>query len=221
MFRGTNLQRYFSRVGSKKLTLAGASSSSGNTTSIACGDGGDLLAPVIDLSSTSQESVIVPIRTFAESDPRYLHAPRQAPKRSFETPHSVCNQPRKRRRSNPAVALITPERLGVPRPVGILDLTQPHDNGPIIDLSSGSAPCSDVAIEEHDVAIEQDEMDIDVLQWIEANRDKSKKVSYEATRKFQATWAIKLPWAECVKGQDGLYDFVKCIICRYQYPKPY
>jgi hypothetical protein len=73
--------------------------------------------------------------------------------------------------------------------VGILDLTQPDDNGPIIDLISDSAPCSDIAIE-------QDEMDTDVLQWIEANSDKSKKVSYKATRKFQTTWAIKLPWAE-------------------------
>jgi hypothetical protein len=56
-------------VESKKLTSVGASSSSGNTTSIAYGDGGDLLAPVIDLSSTSQESVTMPIRTFAEFDP--------------------------------------------------------------------------------------------------------------------------------------------------------
>jgi hypothetical protein len=22
-----------------------------------------------------------------------------------------------------------------------------------------------------------------------------------------------LPWMECVKGEDGLYDFVRCLIC--------
>jgi hypothetical protein len=31
--------------------------------------------------------------------------------------------------------------------MGILDLTQPDDNGPIIDLNSDSAPYFDIAIE--------------------------------------------------------------------------
>jgi hypothetical protein len=34
-------------------------------------------------------------------------------------------------------------------------------------------------------------------------------VSYEATRKFQESWAAKLFWVFCVKGYDGLYDYVK------------
>ena len=52
-----------------------------------------------------------------------------------------------------------------------------------------------------------------MLEWIFANI--SKKVSYEATRRFQETWVIKLTWVECVKACDSLYDFVKCIVCRY------
>jgi hypothetical protein len=39
------------------------------------------------------------------------------------------------------------------------------------------------------------------------------QVIYEITKKFQESWAAKLHWAECVKGANGLYDFVRCIIC--------
>jgi hypothetical protein len=39
------------------------------------------------------------------------------------------------------------------------------------------------------------------------------QVSYEITRRFQESWAVKLHWAECVKGANGLYDFVRCIVC--------
>jgi hypothetical protein len=59
---------------------------------------------------------------------------------------------------------------------------------------------------------EQDgEDDPDVIEWIKENR--KDKVSYDATRRFQETWAAKLNWAECVKGGNGLYDFVRCIVC--------
>jgi hypothetical protein len=51
------------------------------------------------------------------------------------------------------------------------------------------------------------------LEWISANI--GKKVNYEATWRFQETWAVQLIWAECVKGCDGLNDFVKCIVYRY------
>jgi hypothetical protein len=53
--------------------------------------------------------------------------------------------------------------------------------------------------------------DPDVLEWIDAQ--KKEKVSYEATRKFQESWAAKLFWASCVKGNNGLFDYVKCNIC--------
>lgn len=57
---------------------------------------------------------------------------------------------------------------------------------------------------------DEEETDPDVLAWIAAKGD---KVSYEATRKFQENWAAKLPWAECVKRGDGLFDYVRCLIC--------
>jgi hypothetical protein len=116
---------------------------------------------------------------------------------------------------------ITPERLGVPRSAGVVDLTLPnHVEHETINLSlSGDS----FNVDEHEtinlssnsfnIDDYQDEADADVLEWISANI--GKKVSYEATRRFQGTWVVKLTWAECVKGCDGFYDFVKCIVCRY------
>jgi hypothetical protein len=63
---------------------------------------------------------------------------------------------------------------------------------------------------------DEEETDPDVLVWIAAQGDiaaKGDKVLYEATRKFQESQAAKLPWAECVKGGDGLFDYVRCLIC--------
>jgi hypothetical protein len=41
--------------------------------------------------------------------------------------------------------------------------------------------------------------------------EKKRKVSYETTnQKFQSNYVACLPWVECVKGEDGLVDFVKC-----------
>jgi hypothetical protein len=43
------------------------------------------------------------------------------------------------------------------------------------------------------------------------NRDPPR--NYEANRKFQESWAARLPWTEFVKGANGLCDLVKCRIC--------
>jgi hypothetical protein len=121
-----------------------------------------------------------------------VHAMRQTPKRSCETPHNVCHQPWQKRvcRSNPVVMLITPERLGVPRSAGVVDLMLPNhvehetinpslngdsfnvDEHETIKLSSDSFNIDDY----------QDKADADVLEWISTNI--GKKVSYVATRRF-------------------------------------
>jgi hypothetical protein len=130
-------------------------------------------------------------------------------KRSCETRDSVCNQPRSKRRSNPAVNLITPQRLSVPRPAGVVDLSTSTVSS-IIELSSDSGLPNLPEIDE------QEEEDADVVAWIASQKDTiDAKKSYQATRHFQETWLAKLPWAECVKGPNGLFDFVKCTICRY------
>lgn len=36
---------------------------------------------------------------------------------------------------------------------------------------------------------------------------------YEASRRFQDTWAAKLPWAEMSRTADGTIELVKCLIC--------
>jgi hypothetical protein len=39
---------------------------------------------------------------------------------------------------------------------------------------------------------------------------KKPKKSYEASQKFQDSWAVKLPWAKIVVGVNGKYEGVKC-----------
>ncbi len=42
---------------------------------------------------------------------------------------------------------------------------------------------------------------------------KKRKWAYELNRKFQDSWAAKLPWAESVSSEDGLVTHVSCKIC--------
>jgi hypothetical protein len=87
-----------------------------------------------------------------------------------DTPHSVCNQPRKKRRSNPAVVLLMHERLGVPQTIDETQAFTAH----VVELSSESGPSIFVD--------DQEETDPEVLEWLVA--EKKSKRSYEATRKF-------------------------------------
>ena len=58
---------------------------------------------------------------------------------AWKTPNNVCNQLCHGRRSNPIVKLITPERLGVPKVVGVVNLVASISNGhDLIDLSSSN-----------------------------------------------------------------------------------
>jgi hypothetical protein len=47
------------------------------------------------------------LHAYPIDDPRYMHVPPMVAEHARETPNSVCNQPRHRRRSN-AMKLITP-----------------------------------------------------------------------------------------------------------------
>jgi hypothetical protein len=95
--------------------------------------------------------------------------------------------------------------LGVLPAKGVVDFVAPTDNGPILhDLMSNTDHiefCDD----------QGDKVDPDMLEWIKS-QDKQ-KASYEATRYFQEMGVAKLPWAECMRGVDSLYDFVRCITC--------
>jgi hypothetical protein len=91
--------------------------------------------------------------------------------------------------------------LGVPKAAGIVNLVASTSNGhDLIDLNSSNVDAFLLFDQS------EGELDPDVLEWLEAQ--KKETVSYEATRRFQESWLAKLPWAECVKGEDGLYDFV-------------
>jgi hypothetical protein len=104
------------------------------------------------------------------------------------------------------VKLITPECLGVPKAAGIVNLVASTSNGhDLIDLNSSNVDAFLLFDQS------EGELDPDVLEWLEAQ--KKETVSYEATWRFQESWSAKLLWAECVKGEDGLYNFVRCLIC--------
>ena len=50
--------------------------------------------------------------------------------------------------------------------------------------------------------------------------EKVPKKNYDATRKFQDSWAARLPWAELIRGTDGLFEYVKCVVCSQITGKP-
>jgi hypothetical protein len=214
MFRRSQLERYFNRAGSSKSrSKSSATSSSGHETSAnlvssraSISANGELIL----LGSSSESNASVEnVREFPASDPRYVHSPRLVAKRSCETTDSICNQPRKCRVrcSNPAITLITPERMAIPKSATVIDLSTDPLSNLVAEVGNDDGPS-------YAWNLDQEEQDPDVLAWIAAQQqDKDHKVSYEATRKFQEGWAAKLPWASCVKGRDGLYDFVKCTIC--------
>jgi hypothetical protein len=89
MFRDSHLQRYFLKIGTSKLQTSNVSES---IPSIGSNDGG-VHAPIIELGSSSTKFVVEQ-REYPTCDPRYVHAIRQTPKWSCETPHNVCHQPR-------------------------------------------------------------------------------------------------------------------------------
>lgn len=94
--------------------------------------------------------------------------------------HSVCNQPRKKRCSNLVVVLIP--TASVPKGAQVIDLNVSIKNQPVILFSSDGGPI--------DEQLEAEDIDPDVQYLLVAQ--KTSKVSYEATRHFQDTWAAKL-----------------------------
>ena len=90
----------------------------------------------------------------------------------------------------------------------------------VISLSSGAStasgenatPTPSTKDKRKGVLPECEDSDDDDCVVGEPQQKKSKKL-YEASRKFQDTWAARLPWAELHRGGDGLYESVKCLVC--------
>jgi hypothetical protein len=99
--------------------------------------------PFIDLGSSSQESITYR-REYPAMDPCYIHPSQETPKCSCEIPHFVCNQPRKKRRSNPAVKIISIERLRMLESIKVVDLSQ--EKGIAIKISSDHSDFFDVNV---------------------------------------------------------------------------
>lgn len=210
-FEGSALFRYYKRIPS-----TGSSSSSGMT------------PPSLNVESnpSTSKSVVACTQSNPTSDK--------------SGGMSVCNQPRKRkdlgcRRSNPAVNLINPHDLVLPSNVPIADQSVEGSVVEVIALSSDGSttaivepidielsipPCNRKGKGKLPVYNEVDDCSDDELVSIEAPLQKKCKKSYESNRKFQDTWAARLPWAELHRGSDGLYESVKCLVCSTITGKP-
>jgi hypothetical protein len=99
-------------------------------------------------------------------------------KRSCKTRNLVCNQLRSKCRSNPAINLITLECLGIPKPLGIVDLST-STNLSIIELSS------DNGLPNFPNLDKQKEENAAIVAWIVVQKDTTDiKKSHKATRRF-------------------------------------
>jgi hypothetical protein len=125
--------------------------------------------PIVESQSTTAGSMFTQKpKEYPSTDPHYVHhIARSVPLRSCEAPYSVCNQSRKRKRSNPAIKLITLERLGVPRGIEVIDFSVPSENGPITELSSDEGDGVELCQDQN-----EEELDPDVQEWLQAQKKK-------------------------------------------------
>ena len=137
----------------------------------------------------------------------------------------VNGQNVQRRRSNPAVRLITADALQEIRvlPIAsdsVVEVIPLASDGSNTMLESRKARRSQKGKGKLPVLDDVDDYsDEEFVSNSKAPKKECKK-SYEATRKFQDTWAAKLSWAELFRGADGLYEYVKYIVCSTISGKP-
>ena len=142
---------------------------------------------------------------------------------------SVCQQSRKRkaahdhtqhRRSNPTVVLLDVDTQGLPESTG------PVYSASVVEIVALSSDGSAATVEIVDVATtatsRKGKGKLPLIEEIDEYSDEEfvpqktahlPKKNYDATRKFQETWVACLPWAELFRGSDGLFEYVKCIVC--------
>jgi hypothetical protein len=139
MFRGSQINNYFSKIGARKEGTSG-NSSTVRPTDFVSSSSEDLASctvgmqtapidlsegvPIVESQSTAAGSMSTQKpKEYPSTDPHYVHyIARSVLLRSCKAPYSVCNQPRKRNQSNPAIKLIIPEWLGVPQGIDVVDL---------------------------------------------------------------------------------------------------
>lgn len=133
----------------------------------------------------------------------------------------------KRRRSNPAVALLNPNAPTVDvlsAPVGsdsvveIIAVSSDGSSGTVQTVETVEAATARKGKGKLAVVEELDDLSDD--EFVPDVKEKVPKKNYDATRKFQETWSAKLPWAELFRGSDGLYESVKCVVCSQITGKP-
>ena len=138
--------------------------------------------------------------------------------------NSICNVPckrktkmlEKRRRSNPAVILVEPRDSIVP-------VKNSDDVVKLISLSSRASTASGenvtliASTKDKGKGVlpecEDSDEDEDKDYVVGEPKQKKRKKSYKASQKFQDSWAARLLWAKLYRGGDGLYEFVKCLVC--------
>ena len=135
----------------------------------------------------------------------------------------VCKVPRKmkaptptkRHRSNEAILLLGPKESILPIVgsnfdciIEILALLLDRsinivDNTIVLNNNKGKGKL---------LVCEEEDNELDNEFQLEPSTKKMKK-SYNASCKFQDTWVAQFSWAELYKRSNGLYEFVKCLVC--------
>ncbi|KAG0572981.1 hypothetical protein KC19_VG138700 [Ceratodon purpureus] len=123
---------------------------------------------------------------------------------------SVCNIPRRgraksevvRRRSNPAVKLIEASNcMLVTTDSERETILASSDGVEVVFVSSNSSAIGS------DLSTALPSLDKEPIAVKKCKR------SYESSRRFQESWATKMPSAELHRGPDGLYETVLCLSC--------
>ena len=96
---------------------------------------------------------------------------------------------------------IIPEDLPIPAPMDV-------------DIDEGAQVFVNCSDEETLIVVSADEvLDEETEVMAPLPNPVLRRRQYEASRRFQETWAARLPWAEMVVGGNGNICQVKCIIC--------
>lgn len=101
----------------------------------------------------------------------------------------------------------------------VLIIPKPVEKGKtiVLDDGEGSEKSPDIVIKiESETSDSKSDSDLEILDASNPSvqeSERKRKRSYELRRVFQEHWAVKLPWAEPHRGEDGRNSQARCIYC--------
>ena len=150
---------------------------------------------------------------------------------------SICDNSRKkkatsektkRRRSNLTIALLNADGFATTSHSTLLlqsdsiieVIAHSSDGSTTIVESLESAEAARARKEKGKLPIIEEVNDYSEDDFVADVKEKVTKKNYDATRKFQDTWAARLLWTELFRGSNGLFEYVKCVVCSLITEKP-